>query len=93
MQWWWENDIGAIQNSRIQCWVCGTSRHMGRNCFSKGDGKGGAKGKGADAPTYQVVPGKGAGGGFKGGVPRFKGKGAGGGFKGGVPGFKGKGAG
>eukprot|EP00973_Karenia_brevis_P056994 7926679-Karenia_brevis.AAC.1 len=37
----WDLQIGAVQNPSIQCWVCGQMGHMGRNCPSKGKGKGG----------------------------------------------------
>eukprot|EP00973_Karenia_brevis_P007088 961369-Karenia_brevis.AAC.1 len=65
--------VGAISNP-VQCWVCGRMGHMGRNCPSKGLGKGppqfgkgtprvGDKGKGRGAgmppPMFQGVPGKG----------------------------------
>eukprot|EP00973_Karenia_brevis_P020904 2874841-Karenia_brevis.AAC.1 len=40
MSWMWDIQVGAIQNPSIQCWVCGQMGHMGRNCPSKGKGKG-----------------------------------------------------
>eukprot|EP00973_Karenia_brevis_P085604 11875402-Karenia_brevis.AAC.1 len=30
--WMWDTQLGAIQNPRIQCWICGQMGHMGRNC-------------------------------------------------------------
>eukprot|EP00973_Karenia_brevis_P084306 11700681-Karenia_brevis.AAC.1 len=83
----WDCQVGAIQNPSIQCWVCGKLGHMGRNCPSKGLGKGGPParkggppvgpkglGKGAGVPTHAVsgVPGKGVPGVKGGGVPSFK---------------------
>eukprot|EP00973_Karenia_brevis_P001025 140557-Karenia_brevis.AAC.1 len=47
--------VGAITNA-VQCWVCGQMGHMGRNCPSKGLGKG----AGAPPPASERVPGKGA---------------------------------
>eukprot|EP00973_Karenia_brevis_P063602 8839482-Karenia_brevis.AAC.1 len=41
--WLWDNEIGAVGNPGIQCWVCGAMGHIGRNCPSKGKGKGGGK--------------------------------------------------
>eukprot|EP00973_Karenia_brevis_P045683 6326356-Karenia_brevis.AAC.1 len=37
----WMAWVGAISNP-VQCWVCGLMGHMGRNCPSKGLGKGAA---------------------------------------------------
>eukprot|EP00973_Karenia_brevis_P091121 12405986-Karenia_brevis.AAC.1 len=36
IQWMWDNEIGAVGNPGIQCWVCGAMGHIGRNCPSKG---------------------------------------------------------
>eukprot|EP00973_Karenia_brevis_P036383 5016602-Karenia_brevis.AAC.1 len=36
----WMAWVGAISNP-VQCWVCGQMGHIGRNCPSKGLGKGG----------------------------------------------------
>eukprot|EP00973_Karenia_brevis_P079277 11000056-Karenia_brevis.AAC.1 len=62
--------IGAMSNP-VQCWVCGQMGHIGRNCTSKGLGKGtpqfskgapqvGDKGKwkgaGAPPPASKGVP-------------------------------------
>eukprot|EP00973_Karenia_brevis_P025126 3465768-Karenia_brevis.AAC.1 len=75
--------IGAISNP-VQCWACGQIGHIGRNCPSKGLGKGGpslgkgtpqvgdkGKGKGAPPPMSKGVPGKGAPG-SKGGFQSMK---------------------
>eukprot|EP00973_Karenia_brevis_P078056 10842367-Karenia_brevis.AAC.1 len=48
MTWMWDIQVGAVQHPSVQCWVCGQMGHMGRNCPSKGKGKGGPPaGKGA----------------------------------------------
>eukprot|EP00973_Karenia_brevis_P095344 12426898-Karenia_brevis.AAC.1 len=28
---WWGDDVGAINNANIQCWLCGGFGHMGKN--------------------------------------------------------------
>eukprot|EP00973_Karenia_brevis_P077402 10753798-Karenia_brevis.AAC.1 len=61
MSWMWDLQVGAIQNPSVQCWICGQMGHMGRNCPSKGKGKGGP-------PAGQGGPPVGKGG-TKGGPP------------------------
>eukprot|EP00973_Karenia_brevis_P010750 1456107-Karenia_brevis.AAC.1 len=61
MTWMWDIQVGAVQNPSVQCWVCGQMGHMGRNCPSKGKGKGGPPaGKGASLPP-NPLGGKGIG--------------------------------
>eukprot|EP00973_Karenia_brevis_P087397 12116350-Karenia_brevis.AAC.1 len=36
LQWMWSNDVGAVMNLNITCWVCGQMGHIGRNYTSKG---------------------------------------------------------
>eukprot|EP00973_Karenia_brevis_P017937 2464718-Karenia_brevis.AAC.1 len=53
MSWMWDVQVGAIQKPCIQCWICGQMGHLGRNCSSKGKGKGVPPvGKGASIPLY-----------------------------------------
>eukprot|EP00973_Karenia_brevis_P048704 6758170-Karenia_brevis.AAC.1 len=40
LSWTWESQVGAITNPGLQCWVCGQMGHIGRNCPSKGLGRG-----------------------------------------------------
>eukprot|EP00973_Karenia_brevis_P022405 3084603-Karenia_brevis.AAC.1 len=46
LSWMWDYQVGAIQNPSIQCWICGQVGHIGRNCPSKGKGKGDPASKG-----------------------------------------------
>eukprot|EP00973_Karenia_brevis_P088952 12337481-Karenia_brevis.AAC.1 len=97
MSWCWDSQVAAVQNPSIQCWVCGQMGHIGRNCLSKGLGKGspplgkggpqvGVKGKGngAGAPPFagNAIPAKGTPGNKGGGCLSMKVKGMPGGIKG-----------
>ena len=65
---WGELEVDSVGKGGIQCWGCGGFGHTQRDCFSKGKGKGGEKGKGKG----QFGKGKGDFGNWKGG---FGGKG------------------